>query len=357
MVMRIAKIAITLCLFVAAFFGLQQLLVPKYMSGVYEGALIGEYYAEEKKHDLIIIGDCEVYASISPVTLWEKYGISSYIRGGPQQLVWHSYYLLEDTLRYEKPRAVIFNVLAMRYGEPQRESYNRLNIDGMRLSPSKIASARVSIKEGESVLSYVFPLLRFHSRWDWLQNDGLGVDDFKYYFDRNKVSVNGFMVNCGVKPADFVPDGKKLPDYRFSERCYDYLDRITNLCKENGIELILIKAPSNYPYWYSQWDKQMVAYADEHGLIYKNCFELADEIGIDLATDTYDGGQHLNVYGAEKLADYLGAIVADFVPDRRQDSDYARIWDEKARAYHWMVDAQERELAETGVIETYVFSG
>ena len=51
----------------------------------------------------------------------EKYGITSYIRGSAQQLVWQSYYLLEETLKYEKPKVVVFNVLAMKYNEPKRK--------------------------------------------------------------------------------------------------------------------------------------------------------------------------------------------------------------------------------------------
>ena len=101
---------------------------------------VEEYYREEKKHDVIFIGDCEVFSNISPVTLWEKYGITSYIRGSAQQLVWQSYYLLEETLKYEKPKVVVFNVLAMKYNEPQKEAYNRLTLDGMKLSKHKIGA-------------------------------------------------------------------------------------------------------------------------------------------------------------------------------------------------------------------------
>ena len=96
---------------VVSLFLLQKLLMPKYVSDVVEGGLIAEYYEEEKDHDVVFIGDCEVYENFSPKVLWEDYGINSYIRGSAQQLIWQSYYLLEDTLRYEKPDVVIFNVL------------------------------------------------------------------------------------------------------------------------------------------------------------------------------------------------------------------------------------------------------
>ena len=53
-------------------------------------------------------------------------------------MAWQSYYLLEETLKYEKPDVVVFNVLALKYNEPQSEAYNRLTLDGMKLSKLKL---------------------------------------------------------------------------------------------------------------------------------------------------------------------------------------------------------------------------
>ena len=147
---------------------LQRLLIPKYVSNVVEGSLIAEYYKEEKDHDVIFIGDCEVYENFSPKVLWEDYGINSYIRGSAQQLIWQSYYLLEDTLRYEKPKVVIFNVLSLKYDEPQSEAYNRMSLEGMKWSMSKVRSIKASMTEEENFWDYVFPILRYHSRWSEL---------------------------------------------------------------------------------------------------------------------------------------------------------------------------------------------
>ena len=33
-----------------------------------------EYYNEENPHDVIFVGDCEVYENFSPVTMWEGTG-------------------------------------------------------------------------------------------------------------------------------------------------------------------------------------------------------------------------------------------------------------------------------------------
>ena len=99
---RIIKITSAVVAFVLVFSALQRLLVPKYASFALEGGLIREYYESTMDQDVILIGDCEVYANFSTIGLWEDYGITSFIRGSPQQLVWHSYYLLEDTLRHAR---------------------------------------------------------------------------------------------------------------------------------------------------------------------------------------------------------------------------------------------------------------
>jgi hypothetical protein len=350
--MKYIKSAVFIVLCFVIFFSLQRLFMPKYMSGIYEGALVAEYYTEPKIHDVIFLGDCEVYSNVSPITLWTDYGISSYIRGGPQQLIWQSYYLLEDILRYEKPSVVVFSVLAMQYDEPQREGYNRLNIDGMRLSSSKIASARKSLTDGESLLSYVIPLFRYHDRWAELM-----ADDFRYFFRRDKVSINGYMMRADVEPVGFMPDGRRLADYNFGENSYKYLDMITDLCKENGIELILFKAPSLYPYWYDEWDEQMTSYAEANRLLYINSLELLDEIGIDFSEDTYNGGFHLNVYGAEKMAGYFGEILKHYAPNRHHESKYSSAWHEKVLLYNRIKEAQELEFKELGSVSLFRFRG
>ena len=63
--MVFSKWFISITVFLLVFFFLQGLLMPKYTRGVYEGALIREYYNEVKDHDIIIIGDCEAYENIS----------------------------------------------------------------------------------------------------------------------------------------------------------------------------------------------------------------------------------------------------------------------------------------------------
>lgn len=316
---------------------LQALLIPKYADGANrEGGLSADYYEwAGETHDVLFLGDCESYESYTPPTLFEHYGITSVIRGTPQQLMWHSYYLLRDTLRYETPKVVVLNVYALRYGEPQNEAYNRLTLDGMKWSTDKVAAIRDSMTEEETFASYLFPLLRYHSRWG-----ELGKADFESLFRHKIVSHNGYLMQTGVVPPDGEPiDPFPLRDYTLPKRSMEYLERIRKLCVEKGIELILVKAPTDSEsyHWFDQWEKQVCAYAEEYGLSYYNFIPLADEIGLDWSTDTYDGGIHLNVSGAEKLTNYLGQLLQlpkHGIPDRRDEQDTAALWAEKIERYY-----------------------
>lgn len=322
---------------------LQRLLVPKYATEIIEGAMIAEYYQEEKDHDVIFIGDCEVYENFSPQVLWDDFGINSYIRGSAQQLIWQSYYILEDTLRYEIPKVVVFNVQSMQFDRPEKEAYNRMTIDGMEWSQAKMETITASMTEKESYLDYVFPILRYHSRW----ND-VTSEDLEYMFDVPRVSHNGYYMRVDTRAAENVPSGKPLADYSFGEVDYEYLDRLVKICRVNNIELILIKAPSLYPYWYEQWERQIEEYAEKNDLLYINFLEQTDDIGLDFSQDTYDGGLHMNLSGAEKVTKYLGKVLMKEtnLQDRRNEEKLALVWEEKRKRYIADRDEQYEAFAD-----------
>ncbi len=328
--MKYIKPTIVIIIFILIFIFLNKLLSPKYMTDLVEGNMTYEYYGEEKNHEVIFIGDCEVYANFSPMVLYEQEGIISYVRGNSQQLIWQSYYMLKETLKYETPKVVVFNVNSMRYSEPVSEAYNRLAIDKMKWSKEKVDIIKASMTEEESFLSYLIPLLRYHSRFDKLTSE-----DFKYLLKTKNNTYNGFLINKNVKPLENLPTKRRLANYNFSENCYEYLNKITELCKQNNIKLVLIKAPSVYPYWYDEYEEQIQKYAKENNLDYYNFKEKVQEIGIDYSADTYDGGLHLNLEGATKLSKYFSKILKEKyrLTDYREDEEISKIYNEKLERY------------------------
>ena len=64
----LALAAAGVCLFL-----LGRLTRPKYTEGILEGGLIDDYYEETGGHQVLFIGDCEVYESFTPPTLFAEY--------------------------------------------------------------------------------------------------------------------------------------------------------------------------------------------------------------------------------------------------------------------------------------------
>lgn len=300
------NITIIFIVFFCIFYVLNRLVSPKYVEDLVEGSLTHSYYESGFNHDVIFLGDCEMYANFSPMVIYEESGIKSFVRANSSQLVHQSYYLLKETLKYEIPEVVVFNINSLRYSKKEKvnEAYNRLMIDQMKWSKEKIDLINVSMSEKESFLSYVFPILRYHSRIDELT-----FEDLKYLFKNETKSFNGFIVNKGIVKYENLPSIRPLNDYSFPSENMEYMDKIVELCKNNGINLVLVKSPSLYPYWYDEYDKLIQDYALKNNLDYYNLLDVVDEVGIDYDVDTYDGGLHLNLSGATKLSRYFSDIL------------------------------------------------
>ena len=312
------------------------LVVPKYTEAKrLEGRLSGEYYAEAGDHDVLFIGDCEVYESFIPAVLWQEYGISSYVRGTPSQLAWQSYYILEDTFRYETPKVVVYNVQALVNGESEKnEAMNRMALDGMKWSVSKVKAINASMTDEENFLDYVFPLLRYHSRITELT-----ADDFKYAFNAPApVSHSGYLMQKGVAPMTEEASSNDKYVEPMPDETMEYLEKMRLLCEEKGSKLVLVKAPTNSSryWWHDEWEDEIVSYANKNKLSYYNFIPLCEEMGIDWATDTYDKGEHLNVYGAEKYTKYFGKILAENhgVADKRDNKTLNKLWQARVNKYN-----------------------
>ena len=333
---RIIPAVLCFILLLAALILAQALLTPSRYDNR-EGHLLCGYYDTTDAHDVIFVGDCEIYEGIVPTVLYEQYGITSYVRGSSQQTVWQSYYVLEETLKREPDvKVVVFNVLSLKYGQTPREEISRMSLEDMRWSASKWSAIRASMTEDESLISYCLPLLRYHDRWSSLTGE-----DFKRIFAKHEdITHQGYLMQTGIAPVD--PTDTREPDALIDSalplRSMEYLEKMRTLCEQYGAELVLIKSPTNSVkyYWYDEWDAQIVSYAEEKNLTYYNFIGMDEELGLDWSQDTYDAGLHLNVYGAEKFTSYLGALLQQKhgAGDRRGDAALDAVWEQRIQHYY-----------------------
>ncbi len=326
-----AAVVITVaCLMIA-----DRVFTPKYIKENTDGRITGEFYTQAKDPDVVFLGASTVHYCVSPAHMWKTAGFTSYDRSNASQTMWQSYYMLKDTLRYTKPSLVVLDISFVRNGEEFiEEPSNRKAIDGMRDPASKLGAVLSSKGEDEEVLSYFFPVLRFHSRWKELSGD-----DWLYAFKRADVTYDGYLMDFGIAPEQHIYENSEPPLEAFPAKSSDYLHRIISLCREQGIQLFLMRTPSFQTGWYDEYDEMMGDIGEAEGLNYVNFTKYVDDMGVDVRVDYIDDGQHMNVVGAHKFSGYLGDYLRENydLPVHTGDEVSAR-WEQKLRRYEQAVE-------------------
>ena len=96
------------------------------------------FYEEEKNSlEILFTGNSDVYRGISPMALYNKYGITSYNYVSAGQRSWIAYAMLEEALKYQNPKIILFNVDEL-YRDNQATTGNYSKVyDNLRFSKVK----------------------------------------------------------------------------------------------------------------------------------------------------------------------------------------------------------------------------
>ncbi len=300
------------------------------------------YRQEKNSHDVIYLGSSFSYCGISPLKIWEEQGISGYVFSNPAQKAWISAYYLEEALKYQTPEVVIYEAGAILDEEETDEGHNRKNIDYLRWSPTKLKAIMTVCKNtGESKKEYLFPLLRFHSRWSDLdQSDFHLAWDSSYY-------LMGTALKLTTRPASkkkiakydaWQPGTMEVPSNEIGPKCTDAVLKMKELCEEKGTKFQLVRMPSMQ--WSPEAYEIVQRFADEHEIPFLDMNLHREEIGVNWRTDTHDKGMHLNILGCEKASSFLGKYLKENYEFETAMSDENRkFWDASAVKFNSLVES------------------
>ena len=339
---KVINIVISIIAVLIAFSLLTMLFMPKYIDENIDGRITAEYYREKTPIDVIFTGSSTVQAGVSPLTLYREYGITAYNRSNSSQVVPISYAMISDSFRRNKPELVVLDVGFLYQSDDYvDEGSSRKSLDAMRWSKAKSDCIKDVMDPTEKFIDYIFPILRFHSRW----ND-LKLEDFKYIIYKPTVTCNGQLLQFETIEDDVENNPYKLDDGMLAtDRTMVYLQNIVGICRENGVQLFLMKMPVIAGNWNSGIDEQMKEFAEANGLNYVNFIDDFESIGLNKNTDFSDV-QHMNSIGAEKFTKYLGEYIINnyTVSDRTKDVSIKKIFDKKLDRYESMME--ERKSSE-----------
>lgn len=302
-IMKPLSFALTFVLIIT---GLGYLFVPKYANDIdsnlpTEKVSKGIFNEEKNTVDFLVIGDSESYTTVSPMEIFNKYGYAGFVSGVPGMRIQDIYYNLEDIYKVQQPKVVLLECNAV-------FRYHSGDMKQMQLT-------------AEGWLKRAFPIFENHNRWkNMIQN---AVSDEKCYVDR-KDPLKGFNYRTRVKPykgKQWMHSTKESKTMHKINKTY--LEKITNLCKEKGSQLVLYNAPAPNNWTYEKHNA-MEKYAEKNGLTYIDMNLKVDEIGIDWSKDSWDNGDHLNFSGCKKTTAYIGDWLNSncSLEDRRGDNLY-----------------------------------
>lgn len=266
---------------------------------------VGLQKEKEDTIDVILVGDSESYTSVIPPQMWQEKGFTSYACGQAGQRAQETYSMLKRAFKKQSPKVVVIETnLLFRYENLATEVKKTLS---------------------ENVYD-CFPVLRYHDMWKKIlfKNSEEIKPDFK-----------GFEIRTGI--SAYTGDAVYMKETAEKEEIHryvkGYLDAIIGLCRENGAEVFFYSAPSPKNYNYKRHNA-IQEFADEKGVPYLDLNLKTEELGIDWSQDTMDEGDHLNLYGAQKVTKYMADILVEQyeLTDRRNDEKY-QDWNVCAEAY------------------------
>lgn len=277
----------------------------------------GLYNEPQNTIDIVMIGNSDMYNGVSPMVLWNDLGVTSYHIGNPLETTWVSYYLLRDFYKTQKPKLAIID---MDYIFTDKDSRNdiRKSIDCMKFSLNKlelILSKDVKVPVSTRI-SYLMPLIRYHSRWNELSDE-----DFTGVTEKYLAPFKGQEFNKKIKA--YKKNSKKTEQDvvdEIPEKCKRNLDKVLKLCKENNTEVIFVYIPT-IKSWNQKKSDLISQYAQERNIRYID-YNLNENFNWEKCSR--DEGNHLNIYGAEIITKDIESIVKAYnLEDHREDEDYS----------------------------------
>ena len=278
---------------------------------------------------VVFIGTSVFRQGIIPMELYEDYGICSYNLGTSGQPVLTSYYWLQEVYDHHAKtlKTVVFDVSSLQH-EWEEEKYITALVR-MQNSLNKYHAIRDIQDTLEGFLSYMVPIYAYHDRWKEL-------DKTSYFLDLHNTdsgmrgydfTLNYHLISADyqtIKPLSYFLESDETEE--LAEESILYFDKMVNFCKENDLQLILTRTPTNEEDWSDAAHNAIQVLANQYGLefIDFNYTPYAEELGYNAALDK-DDAKHLNYYGARKLTAWLGSYLLEHneFSDVRKDETYS----------------------------------
>lgn len=296
---KLLRSVLFLTIFSLLFLAVSPIFVPKNntsRAGIHEPNAKGFLAEPEDTIDVLFLGDSEAYSGFIPLRIWEQHGITSYVCSTGDQMMYQAYSYLDWVFRSQSPKVVVLETNAL---------YRAFTLADM-----------ISHTAEE-----LFPYLRYHDRWKSLQPEDWGSSPSHGSIVRDRGYLY-FTKTVSADTAGYMAPSEEVHPVPYLNR--EYARLIRDFCRERSVDLVLVSTPSptNWSIYYHNGVDQM---ARELEVPYIDMNLMPQEIPINWQTDSYDGGDHLNYFGACKVTSHLGTFLwnTGLFTDKRGLAEYS----------------------------------
>lgn len=316
---------------------LQELMARKSLTSAWDMTnKIGGFYNEpEDEFDVMFFGSSHAYAAFSPLALWEETGVKSYVFATQQQPLWATYTYIQEALKSQSPSLIVVEVnMAMDDQEYYDEGVTYSYMDDIPLSWEKAKLAWVSAPDMEERVELLFNFIKYHSRWSELTET-----DFTFDRDAVRDPYKGFVLLDPQAEPQPRPDIEGITERKaLLEKNETWLRNIIQLCQDKGIELWLVKSPSNLTETEKTLLNTVSDIAAESGVLFHDFNE--DYFDIGLSGNDYYDKRHLDGHGADLFTRYFSQWMTERAPNLPTDSEDDN-WEADLAAYKARLDEQK----------------
>ena len=288
---------------------------------------LDEFYdLEENSIDVIFLGSSQSFCTINPTRMFHNSGVVSYVLSSSAQDIYATKAYLEEALKTQTPKVVMLEARVLIRETLTAETWNRVAYDNLNPSVTKYKNLLKSIREDESLLSYVFPLLRYHDNWG-----NVTYKSWDYVMGRleKNEGLMGHYPRYAITKVSLDKYYEEVPDYALEERIINAVKEMKKICDENNIEFFIWKAPT--PIWRYDYTVAIEELANDLDTQFLDLNQM--DLGIQAKTDFYDA-THLNDTGAIKVSDFFSEWLPEHysLPDQRNNVAYS-YYEEAYRKY------------------------
>lgn len=311
---QVIKTISFLLIFAILFTAVSSVMRAKWAEANSEDLVVDEFnLLEEDTLEMLFLGSSQMTYGINPYMVYEDYGISSYsISSGNMCPLIQYYWLLDAFKTQTKVKTLVFDTSML--FEPEGETRYRRALNSMNWTENKLKAIWAHCNDGiaeDGIELYLFDFLRYHSRWDELEEI-----DFKYWTSEfnffRGTRMTGYVWYPTMPYENFIVDNDPDddPEVELNTLQFDYFERILALCEERGINVILVKTPKE------SWAKEGTLFVENYAR--ENNYPFLDfstdegfkALDLDYYGDFKDK-DHLNMRGARKFTKYLMDYVME----------------------------------------------